>query len=276
MFDDSRPRTMLICRSCRHLFWDRIPTPDELLEHYTTHYTEQHVQYDIQQSVRDYYRVHLLDLAHQVGRPPGELTLIDYGSSIPVLVEEAVAAGYGRAVAVDWSDASFTYARERGLEIITPPDFERLPDGSADVVRFSHVLEHLPDPAAAVAAAVARLRPGGLLYITQPNFPVYRPQTTRYHLRDSGYAEQFPNHLHFFTPLSLRRMVEQFPLRVVRFFTHSLADETLQETAAALDLDCARAHLADWAGIGEPVRGELCNFPYYAGANSELRAVKLG
>jgi SAM-dependent methyltransferase len=270
VFDDTRPQTMLICRSCRHLFWDRTPTPDELHKHYAEQYSEQHDQQAIQQSIRDYYRSHVAELARLLGKPPADLCLVDYGSSIPVLVHEATAAGFGRAVAVDYDAASFAYAREHGLEIVTPPEYERWPDAAADVVRFSHVLEHMPDPVAAVATAVAKLRPGGLLYITQPSFPLYRPATTRHRLRDSVY----PTHLHFFTPLSLRRLVERFPVRVTHFLTHSLADETMRQTADALDLDHARAHLADWAEIGEPVRGELCNFPYYAGANSELRAFK--
>src|SRR5439155_3001922 len=41
--------------------------------------------------------------------------------------------------------------------------------GPFDVITLWHVLEHLPDPATALRAARARLRPGGLLVAAVPN-----------------------------------------------------------------------------------------------------------
>jgi hypothetical protein len=139
-----------------------------------------------------------------------------------------------------------------------------------DVVRFAHVLEHMIDPFAAVATAVSKLKPGGLLYITQPNFPVFRARTTLYAPKDSAY----PKHLHFFSPLSLLKLLAPAPVDVIKFFTTDRPDEVYRETAPLLDLRYSRRRLAALAGMGEECRGPRANYPYYTGENSALYARK--
>lgn len=57
---------------------------------------------------------------------------------------------------------------------------ESLPDGPFDVVVSAHVLEHVPDDRAVLAAARRRLRPGGWLAVF---VPIEEPDYIRYHLR---------------------------------------------------------------------------------------------
>ena len=272
VFESARPQSLLLCRRCRHGYWDRRPSAEELAHFYRAEYTGTHHQVEIQSGLRDYYRGHHLRLMiEMVGRPAGELCIVDYGSSIPWLAHEARELGCARPLSVEVSAEAAAFARERGLTLFTPDEFTaKVAPGTVDVMRFSHVLEHLPDPLAVLAEAVGKLRPGGLLYVTQPGFPVFRPQRAGYRLKDSVY----PSHLHFFSPLSLKRALRNLPVEVVQFSTHPAAAEVYREVEPFLDLATARRELAGWAALGRAGDGEKSNFPYYCGENGELYARK--
>jgi 2-polyprenyl-3-methyl-5-hydroxy-6-metoxy-1,4-benzoquinol methylase len=271
LFDATRPQRLVICPECRHVFWDRVPTPEELQRFYEQEYCESHDQQNIQEKIRVYYREHVEQLLRILGRPREEVCLVDYGSSIPTLVREARDLGVGRPIAVEVDRKSWEYAERHGLAIMTPAQYaEQMPAGSVDVIRFSHVLEHLVDPTATVAQAVEKLRPGGILYITQPSFPVLRPRRLDRPLKDSVY----PTHLHFFSPISLVKMLSRFPVQIANLITSDRQEEVYAEWAAAIDLEYARKKLADQANTGEPTRGPTANYPIYAGENSAVCARK--
>lgn len=66
------------------------------------------------------------------------------------------------------------------LDLPTGPE----PGGCWDYVFSSHCLEHLPNPVAAVEHWLARLRPGGtlFLYLPHPDMRYWRPENCRKHL----------------------------------------------------------------------------------------------
>ena len=79
-----------------------------------------------------------------------------------------------------------------------------LPREHFDVVTFWDVLEHLPNPCAALKEAFRLLRPGGLVLLRLPNFSSY--QARRF--RQDWYALSLPHHLYHFTPATLTRLLE--------------------------------------------------------------------
>jgi 2-polyprenyl-3-methyl-5-hydroxy-6-metoxy-1,4-benzoquinol methylase len=70
---------------------------------------------------------------------------------------------------VDLSDAACEVARRRGLEVFCGTLEEYETDQQYDVVFMSHIIEHVIDPVATVAAVERLLAPGGVLYIETPN-----------------------------------------------------------------------------------------------------------
>lgn len=103
-------------------------------------------------------------------------------------------------------------ARRLGAERIVAGELPaaRLPREQFDVVTFWEVLEHLPNPRAALEAAFRLLRPGGLVLLSLPNFSSY--QARRF--REDWYALSLPRHLYHFTPATLTRLLEAAGFRV--------------------------------------------------------------
>lgn len=140
----------------------------------------------------------LLGFAHDRG---GERVL-DLGSGPGAYSRRLAALGH-RVVAVD---TRFAYARRAaGAVPAVQADGWRLPfpAGAVDTVLLFEVLEHVPDPATVVAEA-ARVA-GRNVLVTVPNCAGHdrlrREAVTFEHMLDD-------DHRHFFTPASLRRLLE--------------------------------------------------------------------
>jgi 2-polyprenyl-3-methyl-5-hydroxy-6-metoxy-1,4-benzoquinol methylase len=263
-------RTLLICEDCRHVWWDSFPSEEELGDYYRRQYTQAHSQEDLQAAAREYYAGHLRDLLHRVGRRAEECRICDYGCSIPVLLIEAGRAGFRQTLGVDYCEQTQAYGAAHGVRVLLPEQLESLPDGSIDIVRFSHTLEHSRDPVGVVAAVLQKVRPNGLVYITQPNFPVFRFGPSAHDLKDTVY----PEHLHFFSPLSLLKLALRLNLCVRQFFTHQNEESVIATSGDQLDPEYSKFRLAAYKGIGESAVHELGNYPHYAGENSALYAFK--
>jgi SAM-dependent methyltransferase len=69
-------------------------------------------------------------------------------------------------VTTDW--AASVHPGARRADVIAPLDALPLPDESFDVVVCTQVLEHVPDPGAALAELARVLVPGGRLWLTVP------------------------------------------------------------------------------------------------------------
>jgi len=131
-------------------------------------------------------------------------TLVDVGSGAGGFVAEVAARPRWRAIAVEPDPKAAEACRRVGAQVVTARWEEaRLPAGSADVITFWEVLEHLHDPVAAIVEARRVLRPHGLLVISTPN-------------RDSLDARLFgpfwvgyelPRHLNVFSQRQLAQML---------------------------------------------------------------------
>jgi 2-polyprenyl-3-methyl-5-hydroxy-6-metoxy-1,4-benzoquinol methylase len=97
--------------------------------------------------------------------------MLDVGCGRGLLPSLMRARGW-EAEGVEISDDAARHAREvLGLPVFVGP-FVAYPGApsSFDAVVIWHVLEHLPDPRAALEKAHALLKPGGLLMVAVPNF----------------------------------------------------------------------------------------------------------
>jgi 2-polyprenyl-3-methyl-5-hydroxy-6-metoxy-1,4-benzoquinol methylase len=105
-----------------------------------------------------------------------------------------------------------------------------------DLVVGVHVLEHLRDPAAGLAAAAALLAPGGTLALVTPTADSYGPEW----FGAAWWLLEDPTHLRFFSPASARRALHRAGFE--RVAVRRLALDTLSMEAASLRRAAGRRH----------------------------------
>jgi SAM-dependent methyltransferase len=131
--------------------------------------------------------------------------LLDLGCWAGFLLDEAGRRGW-ECIGVEPSAFASEYARsELGLDVRTEELLEAdLPLGSFDAVVMGDVIEHLPDPGAALSRIGSLLRAGGVLYLALPDAGsrVARAMGARW-------WSVIPAHVQYFTRDSLRLLLRR-------------------------------------------------------------------
>ena len=167
--------------------------------------------------LRAFDRRRLTFLARAGGTPPGRL--LDIGAGRGRFVAQARAAGWD-ADGIEPSRRGVEGARTRGVELAQAGiDDAAVAPGSLDAATLWHVLEHLDDPAAALARIARWLRPGGRLVVGVPNLASLQARAGGarwYHL-------DVPRHRTHFTVDGLHALLRRHELEPVA--THHLLAE---------------------------------------------------
>ena len=152
----------------------------------------------------------------RAGLAPGARVL-DVGAGPGRLVEALSAAGYDVA-GIDPSRRSVAFAHQAGRAVTRRDLFEHT-DTDLDAAVLWHVLEHLDDPAAALAAVRSWLRPGGLILVGVPNLA-----STQAEIGGEGWLHfDAPRHRLHFTADGARRLLMRSGFDVLR--THHFVVE---------------------------------------------------
>src|SRR5690606_29998263 len=102
--------------------------------------------------------------------------------------------------AVELTDEALEVLRGKGHHVFRAPlSTARLPAGSFDVVVYTEVIEHINQPLEELGAIRKALSPGGLLYVTTPNFN----SVSRRVLGAKWNVVVYPEHLCYYTPRTL-------------------------------------------------------------------------
>lgn len=206
---------ILFCSDCGTGFWQagRGHDPSAL---YGPDYFEsatQPVGYDDYGSLEHSLRANFSRRLRALGEPPRVgARLLDVGSAYGYAVDEARRAGW-RATGLELSPAAAVRApRLASAPPVVLGDAQRAPfaDGSFDAVTLWDVIEHLPDPHAAVGELSRLLRPHGLLALTTGDAGslLARVCGRRWHLYT------IPEHLFFYSRSGLGRLLSAHGLRV--------------------------------------------------------------
>lgn len=220
-------RQVIRCAACGVAFTH--PPPEADLYQDASYFTEQNDYLRERERFRELFRS-LLERIERHRRPG---CMLDVGCGPGLLL--AVARERGWEVAgVEVSAWASRYASEElGLPVICGSiEAGLFAPRSFDVVVMNHVLEHLPDPRAALALARDLLKEDGLLVVGVPNFASLAARIRR----ERWYSLLPDQHLWHFTPASLGRLLRELGLRVIEttFDNHTYDGPGLKLLAARI------------------------------------------
>jgi SAM-dependent methyltransferase len=214
---------ILQCTRCHLATWDW-PTYDPAAFYDESYWRSDEIgkgyadYFSLAEAMRVTHARRLLAIRQRLGHlPPGDARprLLDAGCGPGYFVRAAADFGF-EARGIEVSQYAVDFARrELGVDVrqgtIAATD---LPPGPFDVVTLWDVIEHLPAPLAALRAAAGLLRPGGFIVLSTGDYAslVARLSGAHWHLFN------LPEHLWFFTPGSLRRLLSRAGFAPVDFY----------------------------------------------------------
>lgn len=224
-------RRVLRCTGCRLVRADPLPSIDEKQAIETQGYTEASEFPEVRDFfancnrdfvedpvIREMVR-HLARLEHATGGPG---SLLDIGAGTGILMHLASKRGW-RPEGIDIAPLTAEkVAQEFGFKITIAP-FEQYDFGGRhfDAITMLDVLEHVVDPLTTLRRVYELLRPGGAVAIAVPNQRSLLTYIVGMYARLRGEAANkllfrlyVPPHLYYFTPPTLRQMVETAGFRV--------------------------------------------------------------
>lgn len=164
-------------------------------------------QYDLKGSLTATKRLHYVSKVCL--QPPGQL--LDIGCATGNFIR--LMKKYSWQVTGVEPDLSHSvYAREKGLNVATGM-FEtvELPSNYYNLVTIFHTLEHMSEPVEVLEKVRDILAPGGQVFIEVPNVNTLKFSLLKV---EDKYTYFKPYHLYFFSPTTLKAVVEKAGLLV--------------------------------------------------------------
>ncbi len=124
--------------------------------------------------------------------------LLDVGCGSGNFVAHAQTVGW-QATGIDVDEEALQAGRGAGYDLRVET-LDQHTDGDYDAITLGHVIEHVPDPVALIAAARERLNPDGVLWLATPNLASLGHR--RY--REAWFPLDPPRHLVLFEHQSLQ------------------------------------------------------------------------
>jgi 2-polyprenyl-3-methyl-5-hydroxy-6-metoxy-1,4-benzoquinol methylase len=182
-------------------------------------------------------------------------TFVEVGAGFGTFCEEIIRHNYfKRVIAIEPTPELAETCRRKGLEVIGKP-VENLTwgAGTVDAVASFEVIEHLFSPREFLAACANMLKDGGILVLSCPNGQGFDVAVL-------GAAADTVDveHLNYFNPASLSRLIEESGFTVLEILTPGALDAELvrkKVVEGAFDLAgqpfLHRVLLEEWDRLGE-------------------------
>jgi len=188
------------CADCGHMQLAHRPDDSELLPLYEEAEADHYIEEEAGQRHTARLALELIE-RHAGGRG----RLLDLGCWVGFLLAEARDRGWDVA-GVEPSAFASRFARERlGLPVQRADLFSAdLPEHAFDAVVLGDVIEHLPDPAAALERIARLLVPGGVVYLALPD-----AGSALARRMGSRWWSVLPTHVQYFTRSSLATLLRR-------------------------------------------------------------------
>lgn len=184
------------CKECNFVFSRQIPSDSEIHDYYSS-------TYDITRYFSPITEKRFNKLLDVFESERKTNRILDVGAGHGFFLEIAKKRGwevYGTELIKDCIDI----CESKGINMfqgkLEDIDFNGL---TFDIIVSIEVIEHLSNPIPFVTKVHELLEPEGLLYVTTPNFN----SVLRYTLKEKYDVIEYPNHLCYFTPKSLKSLM---------------------------------------------------------------------
>lgn len=194
------PLVLLTCTDCSHAF---IQDPPAAFEAHRYEYYAKLLERPREERQTELNAQRYSELLNQWKRSsPGRL--LDVGCGDGHLVRVATESGWD-AEGIDLSDSAIRVATAWGARCRVLDFFDgSLEARSYDVLHMAELIEHVPAPGQFLARAEQLLKPGGLLYLTTPNFA-----SVSRRLLGADWSPIHFEHLSYFSPRSLSQLISR-------------------------------------------------------------------
>jgi 2-polyprenyl-3-methyl-5-hydroxy-6-metoxy-1,4-benzoquinol methylase len=181
------------CTNCGFVFMLRVPDLPELEAHYRTY---SYTGTANPNTVKAYHK--LLDSFEKYR---SNNAILDLGCGRGWFLDEAKKRGWN-VYGTEFAKEAIELCERKGIVMkqgdLVDSDFNGL---RFDVIFSSEVIEHVNNPVAQFKSIYSSLRPGGLVYITTPNWNCY----LRRKYKASYNIIEYPEHLGYFTKTTIHR-----------------------------------------------------------------------
>jgi SAM-dependent methyltransferase len=197
------------CDACGHMQLARFPPATRLLEGYAEAESTDYLPEEPGQ--RATARAALEMIERHVARG----ALLDVGCWVGFLLAEALERGWS-ATGLEPSKFASAYARDRlGLDVRTADLFTaELAPAAFDAIVLGDVIEHLPDPGAALERIAEVAAPGAVLHLSLPDAG---SRVAR--LLGARWWSVIPTHVQYFTHSSLTTLLSRHRFEVLELTT---------------------------------------------------------
>lgn len=208
---------LLICAKCELGYIDPIPKKDELLKYYGKDYFEsgvgEFIRYKNYQSLGGVLKKEAQKKISEIEKYTNKKKLLDIGCGLGDFLKVAKEKNFEVAA----NDIS-SYVQKYITSILRVPFFKGtiskkvLPPNQFDIITAWDVFEHIPQVNEAFVSISQALKKGGFLFLTTPNL---RSPDARLLGRFWYGYKKIPEHLIFFSPNSIRKILTTHGFKVI-------------------------------------------------------------
>jgi len=199
-------------KSSGFVFCERIPTNEELLNHYNNY----PIGYGVDSAITTTRINEALDGFEEFRKTN---KMLDVGCGPGLFLIEAKKRGW-EVYGTEFTDNQLKYLNDKGINTLkgklTNESFEA---GMFDVIISSEVIEHINNPVEEMQHFYRLLRKGGLVYITTPNFNAIE----RFFLKGNYNIIEYPEHLCYYTPKTINLLLSNNGFKKLKITTTGIS-----------------------------------------------------
>lgn len=196
------------CEKCHFVFSEKIPSKKELIEYYSNEYERTNFLSPVTEKRYN-------ELLNKFEPYRKNNRILDIGAGCGFFLKIAHQRGW-EIYGTEIDESAVEKCEETQLKMSFGEIQDiRFPEDFFDVIVHIEVIEHVNNPNQYIQEISKILRPGGITYLSTPNFNAIH----RYRLKEKYDVISYPNHLCYYTAKTLKQAFKAHGLEPIRIKT---------------------------------------------------------